>query len=72
EKWHVHEILHGKFWRQFKLPENVDFDKVNAKLEDGVLVISIGKLSPEKRKESKVVTIESSDKMSLAETKSEL
>ncbi|GJT96995.1 22.0 kDa class IV heat shock protein [Tanacetum coccineum] len=72
EKWHVHEILHGKFWRQFKLPENVDFDKVNAKLEDGVLVISIGKLSPEKRKESKVVTIESSEKMSLAETKSEL
>ncbi|PWA88966.1 22.0 kDa class IV heat shock protein [Artemisia annua] len=73
EKWHVHEILHGKFWRQFKLPENVDFDKVHAKLEDGVLVISIGKLSPEVRKESKVVPIaESSEKMSLAETKSEL
>ncbi|KAL8267745.1 hypothetical protein R6Q59_001543 [Mikania micrantha] len=76
DHWHRCELSYGKFWRQFRLPENVDLDKVNAKLEDGVLTILIGKLAPDDRiKGSKVVSIgggEPAAQLSATETKSEL
>ncbi|XP_071739973.1 22.0 kDa class IV heat shock protein-like [Rutidosis leptorrhynchoides] len=75
DTWHRSEKMYGKFWRQFRLPENVDLDNVNAKLEDGVLVITIGKLAPDRVKGPKVVSIgggESPAAVSMAETKSEL
>ncbi|XP_076884424.1 22.0 kDa heat shock protein-like [Bidens hawaiensis] len=75
DHWHRCERSYGKFWRQFRLPENVDLDKVNAKLEDGVLRVVIGKLAPDRVKGSKVVNIgggEQAPEVSAAETKSEL
>ncbi|KAK3206350.1 hypothetical protein Dsin_020396 [Dipteronia sinensis] len=61
DHWHRVERSYGKFWRQLKLPDNVDLDSVQAKLDNGVLILSLSKLSPDKIKGPRVVTIAGGD-----------
>ncbi|GAA0163507.1 chaperone [Lithospermum erythrorhizon] len=76
DHWHCVERSYGKFWRRFRLPDNVDLDSVQAKLENGVLAISIKKLSPDRIRGPRVVSIESGGKTdevsSSSESKDEL
>ena len=40
---HRRERMAGKFERKFEFPTHVDFDKIEATCEDGVLVIQVPK-----------------------------
>jgi HSP20 family protein len=41
--WHLSECRYGKFSRSFVLPRDVDADRIEAHVEDGVLRLSIPK-----------------------------
>jgi HSP20 family protein len=43
KNFHSIETQYGTFSRSFSLPENVDANKINAKYENGILVINIPK-----------------------------
>ncbi|KAI3514156.1 hypothetical protein L1887_12475 [Cichorium endivia] len=43
DKWHRVERSSGNFVRQFRLPDNVKVDQVKAKMENGVLTVTVPK-----------------------------
>lgn len=50
EKHHRTEIKYGKFERAFRLPENINIDKIDAKHEDGLLKVTLKKEEQLERK----------------------
>lgn len=51
-----HEIGYGKFSRSFELPEEIQGGKIEAKLEKGLLVVSIPKAEEAKPRTVKITT----------------
>ncbi|URE46391.1 Hsp20/alpha crystallin family [Musa troglodytarum] len=43
EKWHRVERSSGRFLRRFRLPENAKVDEVKARMEGGVLTVTVPK-----------------------------
>ena len=64
DRWHRAERSYGKFWRQFRLPENADFDSVKAKDENGVLTLTLKKLSLDQIKSTRLVSIDEENEKS--------
>ncbi|VFQ97812.1 unnamed protein product [Cuscuta campestris] len=57
EKWHRAERATGRFWRQFRLPGNAVLDRIRARLEDGVLKVTVPKVAEERKKQARVIDI---------------
>lgn len=57
DHWHREERSYGRFWRQFRLPDNADLDTVAASLDNGVLTVRFKKLAPDQIKGPRVVGI---------------
>ena len=43
ERWHRYERSYGRFERMFTLPSSVDPDRIDAKVEHGVLTVTLPK-----------------------------
>ncbi len=48
------EYSSSSYYRNFKLPENIDEDKIEAKLEKGILKLSLPKIEKEKQEKKKI------------------
>ncbi len=48
------ERSYGRFFRSFQLPELIDAEKVEAKFENGVLKLNIGKMQPVEPEEKQI------------------
>ncbi|MBN1967690.1 MAG: Hsp20/alpha crystallin family protein [Anaerolineae bacterium] len=44
--WHMRELRYGKFSRSVRLPDEVNADKAQAELMDGVLTLTLPKVKP--------------------------
>ena len=55
KSFHSKESFYGKFQRSFKLPEAINVDKIQAKQEDGILVVTLPK--DEKQVAKKLIKI---------------
>ncbi|KAG4102060.1 HSP20-like chaperone [Neocallimastix lanati (nom. inval.)] len=58
KKYSKIECSYGKFSRSFTLPENADINKIQAKLENGVLEVHLPKLEPTKKEQRKTIQIQ--------------
>ncbi|ORY30631.1 HSP20-like chaperone [Neocallimastix californiae] len=58
KKYSKIECSYDKFSRSFTLPENADINKIQAKLENGVLEVHLPKLEPTKKEQRKTIQIQ--------------
>ncbi|OUM64092.1 hypothetical protein PIROE2DRAFT_9257 [Piromyces sp. E2] len=52
------ECSYGKFSRSFSIPENADVNTIQAKLENGVLEVTIAKIEPPKQEPKHTIQIQ--------------
>ena len=52
DDYHWTERYNGKFYRAFRLPKNVDGEKINASMKDGILELKVAK--PEEKKQKNI------------------
>ncbi|XP_066337752.1 21.9 kDa heat shock protein-like [Miscanthus floridulus] len=51
----------GRFWRRFRMPTGADVDSVSARLEDGVLTVTVPKVAGHRGREPRVISIAGGD-----------
>ncbi|PUZ44169.1 hypothetical protein GQ55_8G068400 [Panicum hallii var. hallii] len=61
ERWHRAERAAGRFWRRFRMPAGADVDRVAARLEAGVLTVTVPKIAGHRGREPRVITIAGGD-----------
>ena len=54
EQYHRIERSHGSFYRAIALPSDIDKDKINAELKDGILKVDVMKSSAPMNSEKKI------------------
>lgn len=54
ERFHRVESFYGKFVRRFTMPDDADESKVDARFEDGVLTVTVGKSESRKRQAKQI------------------
>jgi len=52
DTWHRVERSSGQFMRKFRLPENANLDQTSAKVENGVLTVTVPKVERKEEKRS--------------------
>jgi HSP20 family protein len=57
DTWYFSERQYGAFRRSFRLPADADGANASAKMKDGVLHVTVPKLSPEKADASRKIKI---------------
>ncbi|KAH9310576.1 hypothetical protein KI387_025611 [Taxus chinensis] len=57
DKYHRVERQYGSFVRRFRLPENAKLDQVSAKMENGVLTVTVPKYPEQSKPEVKTIEI---------------
>ncbi|KAF8730766.1 hypothetical protein HU200_016629 [Digitaria exilis] len=57
ERWHRAERVAGRFWRRFRMPAGADVERVTAKLETGVLTVTVPKVAGHRGREPRVISI---------------
>ncbi|ORY14718.1 HSP20-like chaperone, partial [Neocallimastix californiae] len=57
KKYSKIECRYGKFSRSFTLPENADINKIQGRLENGVLEVHLPKLEATKKEQRKTIQI---------------
>lgn len=61
DRWHRAERAAGRFWRRFRMPAGADVDRVSARLENGVLTVTVPKVAGHRGREPRVISIAGGD-----------
>lgn len=51
------EFLYGNYEQAYALPDDVDHDKISAKVEDGILTVTLPKISKEETRFERQINI---------------
>jgi HSP20 family protein len=61
ERWHRAERAAGRFWRRFRMPAGADVGRLSARLDNGLLTVTVPKAAEHRRREPRVISIAGED-----------